>query len=262
MAVIVRPNSYSAGQTILSAAVNSDFNTIYADYNGNITNANIASNAAIVDTKLAQITTAGKVSILALTVASQATGDIIYASSASAWARLAVGSATTVLHGGTIPAFSALVAADMLAGSVVQTVFAPLITASTGTTAIPYDDSPPLSGEGDEVLTQAFTPLSATNKLKLTVIMYLSNNTGVARIAALYQDATSASLAAGLAINGGDEPIPVVFTHYMTSGTTSSTTFKVRVGGPSGTTTWNGASGARKLGAVLTSSLLIEEIKV
>ena len=67
MATIVKPSTFTAGTTILSAQVNSDFDTIYADYNGNITNANISGSAAIADTKLAQITTASKVSGAALT---------------------------------------------------------------------------------------------------------------------------------------------------------------------------------------------------
>lgn len=61
MASISVPNTFTAGTTILSAEVNDNFTTIYNDYNGNITNANLAAGAAIVDTKLAQITTAGKV---------------------------------------------------------------------------------------------------------------------------------------------------------------------------------------------------------
>lgn len=67
MALITKPYTFSAGGTILSAEVNSDLDTIYADYNGGITNANISGSAAIVDSKLAQITTASKVSGAALT---------------------------------------------------------------------------------------------------------------------------------------------------------------------------------------------------
>ena len=43
------------------------------------------------DTKLAQITTIGKVSTTALTVASQAQGDILYAASGTTWGRLGAG---------------------------------------------------------------------------------------------------------------------------------------------------------------------------
>jgi hypothetical protein len=52
MATITLPNTFTAGTTIVSADVNSNFSTIYNDYNGNITNANISASAAISDTKL------------------------------------------------------------------------------------------------------------------------------------------------------------------------------------------------------------------
>lgn len=52
MALISKPNTFSAGTTILSADVNSDFDTIYNDYNGNITNANISASAAIDTSKI------------------------------------------------------------------------------------------------------------------------------------------------------------------------------------------------------------------
>src|SRR3990167_7550266 len=110
MATISKPNTFSAGAVIVASEHNSNYDTIYDDHNTNITNVNIAAGAAIVDTKLAQLTTASKVNLSALVISSQATGDIIYASSATALTRLAVGTATQVLHGGaSIPAFSALV---------------------------------------------------------------------------------------------------------------------------------------------------------
>lgn len=67
MALIVKPFTFTVGAVIVASQHNSDFDTIYSDYNGNITDANIASGAAITDTKLAQITTAGKVSGAAFT---------------------------------------------------------------------------------------------------------------------------------------------------------------------------------------------------
>jgi hypothetical protein len=53
MALVTLPYVFSVGTTIISAQHNSNFSTIYNDYNGNITNANIASAAAIGYTKLA-----------------------------------------------------------------------------------------------------------------------------------------------------------------------------------------------------------------
>lgn len=67
MSVISKPYTFSTGATIVAAEHNSNFDTIYQDYNGNITNANIVASANIADTKLAQIATASKVSGTALT---------------------------------------------------------------------------------------------------------------------------------------------------------------------------------------------------
>ena len=67
----------------------------------NIVNAQISSGAAIADTKLATISTAGKVNTTALVTTSQAQGDILYASSASAWTRLGYGtSGQSLITGG------------------------------------------------------------------------------------------------------------------------------------------------------------------
>lgn len=68
MSTITKPNIFSSGATIIASEHNSNFDTMYNDYNGSINNSNIAANAAIVDTKLAQITTANKVASTALTV--------------------------------------------------------------------------------------------------------------------------------------------------------------------------------------------------
>lgn len=120
MSIINIPFTFSAGAVIVASQHNTNFSTIYSDYNGGITNANIDpsaaitysklsltggivnadvnASAAIVDSKLATISTAGKVNISALTVASQAQGDVIYASSGSAWARLGPGTSGQFLR--------------------------------------------------------------------------------------------------------------------------------------------------------------------
>jgi hypothetical protein len=67
MSLIVIPNTFTVGAVIVASQHNANFSTIYSDYNGNITNDNISGSAAIADTKLAQITTAGKLSGAAFT---------------------------------------------------------------------------------------------------------------------------------------------------------------------------------------------------
>lgn len=53
MSLISIPYTFSVGNTIIASQHNSNFQTIYNDYNGNITDANIAPGAAIEYTKLA-----------------------------------------------------------------------------------------------------------------------------------------------------------------------------------------------------------------
>jgi hypothetical protein len=81
--------------------------------------------------------------------------------------------------------------------------------------------------------------------------------------AALFQDSTASALAATTAYAlTAVGAVLLTFTHYMTAGTTSATTFRVRAGGSNaGTTTFNGSSGARLLGGVMASSITITEVK-
>lgn len=61
-----------------------------------IVNADLSSSAAIADSKLATITTAGKVNVSALVATSQAAGDITYFNGTS-WTRLGLGTAGQTL---------------------------------------------------------------------------------------------------------------------------------------------------------------------
>ena len=112
MSLVVKPYVFSAGATIIASEHNSNFDIIYNDFNGNITNANIATaaaiaysklnltasivnadisgSAAIVDTKLAQLTSGSKVNISALVSGSQGMGTIMYYSG-TRWTTLAIG---------------------------------------------------------------------------------------------------------------------------------------------------------------------------
>ena len=67
MAVVSKQFTFTTGATIIAAEHNTNFDDIYNQFNGNIDNDNIKSTAGIVDTKLAQINTASKVSGAALT---------------------------------------------------------------------------------------------------------------------------------------------------------------------------------------------------
>lgn len=147
-------------------------------------------------------------------------------------------------------------------GVVVQVVNTVTTNASTtGTTTIPYDATIPQNTEGDQYMTLAITPKSATNVLIIDTFNILSTSAaaGNALIAAIFQDSTVNALAAApqYTIGAGyKQHLRVV--HSMTAGTTSSTTFKLRAGANvAGTTTFGDAN----LGAITRCFMSITEYK-
>ncbi len=67
MGLVNKLYTFTSGAVAISARVNSDFDVLYTLVNGNIDNENIKANAGIVDTKLATISTGGKVDGSAIT---------------------------------------------------------------------------------------------------------------------------------------------------------------------------------------------------
>lgn len=71
MSLITITYIFSVGNTIIASQHNANFSVIYNDYNGNITDANIASNAGVEYTKLALNNTIKSTDILSTTVFSK-----------------------------------------------------------------------------------------------------------------------------------------------------------------------------------------------
>lgn len=146
----------------------------------------------------------------------------------------------------------------------VQVVSTETGAVATGTTTIPNDDTIPQNTEGDEYMTRAITPTNAANKLKIDVVWNgASSASGGGYITvALFQDSTADALAAVMMlVPGTSVPQTITFSHVMVAGTASATTFKIRAGAhAAATTTFNGYGGARKLGGVIASSIVITEI--
>lgn len=146
---------------------------------------------------------------------------------------------------------------------VVQVVNTMNSAVSTTTTAMPYDDTIPQNTEGAELMTVTITPTNTNNKLRIDVTVFCASSFGD-MVVALFQDSTANALAAGGhdIVNRANAMCQISFTHYMTAGTTSATTFKVR-GGQSNagsTFTFNGDNGARLFGGVIASSITVTEI--
>lgn len=147
--------------------------------------------------------------------------------------------------------------------NIIQVVNTQTGASSTGSTTMPDDNSIPQKTEGDEYMTLAITPTSASNYLLIEVVGLFNSTAGTQVCCALFQDSTSNALAAVQENidNTLSGPVTINFNHYMQAGTTSETTFKVRAGAPdAGTTTFNGTGGSRIFGGVCASSITITEI--
>jgi hypothetical protein len=322
MAIVVKPNTYVAGQTITAAGQNANEDTLYNLVNGNIDTANISSSAGILTSQIAWTSNfsisaivtmnskifkwakgadvasaAGTITLgddgnyfditgtAAITsITAKAAGTIVVLQFDST-ASLVDGSNLKLAGNFTGAAESQIMlisdgtnwfevsrspvtitASNALAGSIVQVVNYQTGATASGTTSIPFDDTIPQKTEGDEYMTLAITPTSATNKLRITVVVAGHDDSGQNKVCvALFQDTTADALACSggyISVTAGSGIPPITFSHYMTSGTTSSTTFKVRAGVVAGTYYFNGNSSGRRYGGALASSITIEEVKV
>ena len=159
----------------------------------------------------------------------------------------------------------ATVASFQRAGEQLQAVADTETAMTTSTAAIPVDDTIPQNSEGTELLSVAITPAHASNILEIEAVIPIGWATGGANataVAALFQDSTANGLAVTSHVfNFTAAGTMLVLRHRMTAGTTSATTFKIRVGITGGTLTFNGMTGARLFGGVSTAILTVREIK-
>ena len=152
-------------------------------------------------------------------------------------------------------------------GKLVQLVNFQTGTKATGTTVCPHDDTIPQNDEGTEFMSLAITPTSATNKLLISVNLNMANTAWAnnPQLCALFQDSTANALACQWHKHGQGNTMPETwnYNYYMTAGTTSSTTFKVRAGAESaGTVTFCGENNIRYTGGITVSSMTIMELAV
>ena len=151
-------------------------------------------------------------------------------------------------------------------GGVIQTIHKDYRTFFSTTALIPLDDTIPQNTEGAEVFTQAITPTSTSNFIKITVVLNVANDsTNNLHVAAVFKDsganAIGAAWAKTISANAPNSPMVINFTDSPSS--TSAVTYKVRVGysGNSASTVQvNGGSGARYLGGALASGMTLQVI--
>jgi hypothetical protein len=137
-------------------------------------------------------------------------------------------------------------------------------TVSTGSTVMPVDNTVPQNTEGDQYMTQAVTPTSASNLLIIEFSGQFDCSNANTLACALFQDSTANALTASAfshSATAGVIRTPGRLHHAMLAGTTSSTTFKVRVG-PSGagTVAFNGVgAGTQAFNGSVNSYMTVEE---
>lgn len=148
------------------------------------------------------------------------------------------------------------------AGNVIQVVHVQDGAYTTGTTTIPLDNTIPQNTEGTEFMSLAITPTSATSKLLITVNAFTTPSNADWIIGSLFQDSGVNAIAVWAEYqSSATAPANSTFSHYMTAGTTSETTFKFRAGSSSaGTTYFNGKPSGQLFGGALASTMTITEI--
>lgn len=160
-------------------------------------------------------------------------------------------------------------------GTVEQFIYSNTSSAIECATVMPWDDTIPQNTEGDEVLTATITPKNINNYLVIDFVGVGSCNLQTPCSVALFQDAVANAIAA---TTWGHEAevffqnsnIPIALKFVMPAGTTSPTTFKIRVGcsmssgagsGAYINSFYDGAAQTRVFGGVAATTLTITEYR-
>ena len=136
---------------------------------------------------------------------------------------------------------------------------------ATGTTLFPEDDTIPQNTEGDEYITLAITPKSATSKIYITGQVFGSFSGDTRWGIGLFKDSTADALSFTAVFTKDATSMDNGMIDYSeVSANTSARTYKIRAGGmgSAGTFTFNGQGGNRKFGGTILSTIHIIEIEV
>ena len=170
-----------------------------------------------------------------------------------------VPSGATIVNSGTATGFG---------GNVVQTVYDSSTqqhAVATGTDNIPFDDTVPEIGEGNQYMNVSITPQSASNILVVQHQGWYSDSLSGGAMIAIFAGNTCVGAAqyehpTGSLHSGGDIlSLPV--TAIFAAGTTSALAITIRAGShqDAGTLSFNGVAGVRRYGATPKSSLIVTE---
>lgn len=169
----------------------------------------------------------------------------------------------TTLTTGVIPtaniANSAVTAAKLQNGCVVQTQQAVNAAYSSINAVIAKNDTLPTNTSGTEILSQAITPSASSNKVLVTFSAWATASTLIFPVAIILRGSTVIQAVAGHL----STQERVIFTTQIldSPSTTDSTTYSVRIGVDTGTIYINGSGSAREYGGASRATLTVQEIK-
>tara|TARA_R110000782_G_scaffold181023_3_gene271450 strand:+ start:28 stop:738 length:711 start_codon:yes stop_codon:yes gene_type:complete len=183
-----------------------------------------------------------------------ASGDPVYIATGSD------GQVLTSAGAGAPPAFEAAAAG----GKVLQCLSQVYTTQTSTETIFANDDTIPQITEGVQIFSQAITPAHASNILMVDLVLSMGTAGGSSTYgAALFQDSTANALAYFLSTSmEANTSLSFPFFFRMAAGTTSATTFTVRIGGSGSVTKINILSGGGSYGSILQSTMRVWEIAV
>ena len=150
-------------------------------------------------------------------------------------------------------------------GDTAQVIYSSTSAYASAATTTPYDNTIPQNTEGNQVMTISITPTSALNLLNIISLDNTSGDTtNSTRVHALFQDSTADALAATNQFPGASNyyMVPTYLYFSMASGTVSLTTFKLRIGGATGTIGFNGSAnlGTGLFNGTVNSFMQITEV--
>jgi hypothetical protein len=116
-------------------------------------------------------------------------------------------------------------------GKVAQVVIATTDTPASFTTVIPLDGTTPQNTEGTEVMTATITPTNASSTLLIEFRAWGTTGAVMGIISAIFKDSNADAIDAAVAhVSGNDHTQTFLVSANISAGSTSTQTFKVRMG--------------------------------
>lgn len=146
---------------------------------------------------------------------------------------------------------------------VLQHSYKTTTTADSTALTVPDDNTIPQNSECKLGLeADAFTPTSATSKLRISYSAMLSNSSAsTTGMLLLFKDSDAGAMKISPSLVGNGDPTTISDYYEMVAGTTSAITFKLYFGGISSTTYFLSDNGTTKWGGTVMAHIKIEEIE-